>query len=88
MNLTSEHAKIGEIKLKVKEAIHKHLTSEGQKIELEKVSPPIICVAKDRQIVTMSRNDMLLSELDKQYHLCAVEREVYEGQEITELCPV
>jgi hypothetical protein len=30
----------------------------------------------------------LLSELDKQYHLCAVEREVYEGQEITELCPV
>jgi len=35
LNLTSEHAKIGEIKLKVKEAIHKHLISEGQKIELD-----------------------------------------------------
>ena len=77
LNLTSEHAKIGEIKVKVKEAIHKHLISEGQKIELEKVSLPIICVAKDRRIVEMARSDLLLSELDKQYHLCAVEREVY-----------
>lgn len=88
LNLTSEHAKIKEIKTKLQEAIHKHLTSEGQKIELEKVSPPIVCTAKDRRVVAMARNDMVLTDLDKQYHFVAVEREVYEGQEVNDLCPV
>lgn len=88
LNLTSEHAKIKEIKNKLTEAIHKHLVAEGQSIELERVSPPIVCTAKDRRVVAMARNDMLLSDLEKQYHLVAVEREVYEGQEVSELCPV
>lgn len=45
-------------------------------------------MAKDRRVLNLSRNDTILSELDKSSHLVAVEREVYEGQEIHDLCPV
>lgn len=37
---------------------------------------------------SMTRNDLLLSELDKSYTLCALEREMYEGQELHDLCPI
>jgi hypothetical protein len=63
----------------VREAIAKNMIDEGKHVDIEAVSPPIICVTKSNRIHIMARNDMLLSELDKEYSLCAVEREVYEG---------
>lgn len=87
--MSSNHAKIGEIKTKLKEALHNHLMEEGHSIELEKVSAPIIVITKDRRVIELARNDIIYSELDtKIFNLAAVEREVYEGQDIHELCPV
>jgi hypothetical protein len=54
-------ATIGEIKFRLKEAIHKHLLEEGLTVELEKVSAPIVCTAKDRRVIGMARNDLILS---------------------------
>lgn len=54
-------ASIGEIKFRIREAIHKHLLEEGLTIELEKVSAPIICTAKDRRVVGMARNDLIFT---------------------------
>jgi hypothetical protein len=88
MNLTSEQCKIIEIKNKVKEAIHRHMTEEGQQVDIEKLSSPIICIAKERRIESLARNDMLLSDVDKSFHLCAVEKEVLQGAEPAEVSPV
>jgi hypothetical protein len=79
LNLSSENASVGEIKNKVKEEIHRHMSEEGVQVDLETMTMPIIIVAKERRLIKMAVSNMLLSELDKAYHLCAVEREVFEN---------
>lgn len=88
LDLTSEHAKVGEIKAKVKESVYKHLLEEGLKLELDEVSPPIIAISKDRRVINMARNDQTLSELEKGHHFVALQRETYGGQDINDLIPV
>lgn len=73
-------ASIGEIKFRIREAIHKHLLEEGLTIELEKVSAPIICTAKDRRVVGMARNDLIFTQLEKGLTLVALQRELLEDQ--------
>lgn len=68
--------------------IARHHSEQGRKLAPALLSPPIIVVAKDQCVQSMTRNDLLLSELDKSYTLCALEREMYEGQELHDLCPI
>lgn len=88
MNLSSEVARILDIKTKVREAVHQHLVEEGHKIDLEQVQQPIICAAKDRRIEFMARSEMTLNELDSKYTLCAVEREAFDQSEFQDLTPI
>jgi hypothetical protein len=48
----------------------------------------MICLTKDLRVIAIARNDMILSELDKQYQICAMEREMYEAQDLPDLIPV
>lgn len=48
----------------------------------------MICLIKGLRVVAVARNDMLISELDKQYQICAMERELYEAQDLPDLIPV
>ena len=64
------------------------MVEEGSKISLDETPVPIIAIAKERRIQNMALNDMPLSDLDKSFHLCAVEREVYEGSDMNELHPI
>lgn len=37
---------------------------------------------------SMAVGDMMLSEMDKSFHMCALEREIHEGQELHEVQPI
>lgn len=79
LNLTNEAARVSEIKAKLKEQIHQYLVSEGQEVDINKISSPIVVIAKDRRIMSMAHQDISINELEKNQYLAAVEREVYEG---------
>ena len=60
---------------------------DGESIKFDDISPPIICVTKNRLIIQMARGDLRLSDIESGYDIVAVERQKTQ-EALKELIPI